>query len=283
LAELALRDRWLVVFDNAEDPREVDRFLPDGPSQVVITSRNAAWRRVATPIGVREFTRTESVTLLRSLLPELADTDANQVAAAVGDLPLAVDQAGSLLADTNLTADAYLRLLGERADELLALGGGGSYPTSIAAAWGVAFERLATDDPAALDLLALAAWCGPEPVPLTLLTDQPDVLPDRLSQTVADPLALARCTGVLHRAGWRLSHHTACSCTGSPRRCCGPAPTATVRPRVGGRSWWCGCSARRFRARCGTARRPGRLGDTFSRTSSPPPTRHGTAGPEAAC
>jgi hypothetical protein len=29
--ELARRDRWLVVFDGAEDPRALSRFLPDGP------------------------------------------------------------------------------------------------------------------------------------------------------------------------------------------------------------------------------------------------------------
>ena len=73
---------------------------------------------------------------------------------------------------------------------------------SVAASWAVAFDRLAADDPAALDLLTLIAWCGPEPVPLALLTDHPDLLPDRLAATVSDPLALARCTRVLHRRAW---------------------------------------------------------------------------------
>ena len=33
LGELARRDRWLVVFDNAEDPRALSRFLPEGPAR----------------------------------------------------------------------------------------------------------------------------------------------------------------------------------------------------------------------------------------------------------
>src|ERR671920_2090723 len=109
LGELARRERWLVVFDNAEDPRPLSRFLPDGPGQVLITSRNPAWRGIATTVGVREFTRVESVALLRRLAPDLTEAEADRVADAVGDLPLAVEQAGALLADTRLTAHKYPR------------------------------------------------------------------------------------------------------------------------------------------------------------------------------
>jgi hypothetical protein len=119
LGELAGRGRWLVVFDNAEDPRALSRFLPDGPGQVLITSRNPAWRGTAATVGLREFTRAESITLLRRLAPELAEVEADRVADAVGDLPLAVEQAGSLLADTGMAVNKYLRLLAERAHDVL--------------------------------------------------------------------------------------------------------------------------------------------------------------------
>ena len=201
LGELARRDRWLVVFDNAEDPRALSRFLPEGPGQVLITSRNPAWRGIADTVGVREFTRAESIALLRRLAPELTEAEADRVADAVGDLPLAVEQAGSLLADTGMAVDKYLRLLAERAQDVLDHDPGGAYPQSLAASWAVAFDRLAADDPTALDLLTVVAWCGPEPVPLTLLTDHPDALPDQLRPIATDPLVLARCTAILHRRG----------------------------------------------------------------------------------
>ena len=201
LGELARRDRWLVVFDNAEDPRALSRFLPEGPGQVLITSRNPAWRGIAATVGVREFTRAESIALLRRLAPELTEAEADRVADAVGDLPLAVEQAGSLLADTGMAVDKYLRLLAERAQDVLDHDPGGAYPQSVAASWAVAFDRLAADDPTALDLLTVVAWCGPEPVPLTLLTDHPDALPDQLQPIATDPLVLARCTAILHRRG----------------------------------------------------------------------------------
>ena len=201
LGELARRDRWLVVFDNAEDPRALSRLLPEGPGQVLITSRNPAWRGIAATVGVREFTRAESIALLRRLAPDLTEAEADRVADAVGDLPLAVEQAGSLLADTGMAVDKYLRLLAERAQDVLDHDPGGAYPQSVAASWAVAFDRLAADDPTALDLLTVVAWCGPEPVPLTLLTDHPDALPDQLRPIATDPLVLARCTAILHRRG----------------------------------------------------------------------------------
>jgi hypothetical protein len=65
----------------------------------------------------------------------------------------------------------------------------------------LAFDRLAADDPASLELLSLIAWCGPEPLPLSLLTGEPDVLPERLRWAVADPLAFNRCVRMLRRRG----------------------------------------------------------------------------------
>jgi tetratricopeptide (TPR) repeat protein len=199
--ELATRERWLVVFDNAEDPRALSRFLPEGPGQVLITSRNPAWRALAATVGVHAFTRTESISLLRRLAPDLGEDDAGRVAEAVGDLPIAVEQAGSLLADTAMTSDEYLRLLTERAQDVLGHDPGRAHPHSVAASWAVAFDRLADDDVTALDLLTLVAWCGPEPVPLTLVTDHADALPERLRPVATDPLVLARCTAVLQRRG----------------------------------------------------------------------------------
>ena len=200
LGELAGRGRWLLVFDNVEDPHTVSPYLPPhGSGQVLITSRNPGWRHVAEPVPVHEFTRGESEALLRRVAPRLTGAEAQHVASAVGDLPLVVDQAASLLADTPLEASTYVQLLAERADDLLAQGSADTGTTSVTASWAVTFEWLAADSPVALDLLTLLAWFGPEPVPLTLLVDNADRLPPALAAMASDALASARCVGVLHR------------------------------------------------------------------------------------
>jgi hypothetical protein len=147
--------------------------------------------------------------------------EADRVAEAVGDLPLAVEQAGSLLADTGLTVDKYLRLLAERARDVLDHDPGGAYPQSLAASWAVAFDRLAADDPAALDLLTVVAWCGPEQVPLT-----PTPCPSSCGRSRPTRwcwrAARRSCSG----GAWPQCPRMASSCTGSPPRCYAPAATA---------------------------------------------------------
>ena len=60
---------------------------------------------------------------------------------------------------------------------------------AAAAAWGVAFDRLAADEPQALALVTLVAWLGSEPVPMALLGEHPDHVPAPL--TTADHARLA--------------------------------------------------------------------------------------------
>ncbi|MCR6481790.1 FxSxx-COOH system tetratricopeptide repeat protein [Amycolatopsis sp. OK19-0408] len=195
---LRTRGRWLLVFDNAVNAAALQPFLPGGDGHVIITSRNPNWAGIATALPVREFARSESVQLLQSRLPSLGDADADRMADALGDLPLAVDQAAWLLAGNGWSADTYLGLLAQRTEELLDRHEEtNGYPTSVAAAWTLSFEQLGQDHPAALLALTFVAWLAPEPVPLTLLKHGPD----ELAAVVGDPLAFADVMGVLRVRG----------------------------------------------------------------------------------
>jgi hypothetical protein len=101
LAELRHRGRWLLVFDNAEDPADVAAWLPGGGGHVLITSRQRGWEEVAVPVEVNVLARAESV---------------------------AIAQAAGFMADTGMAADEFLVLLRTRAGQLLAQGAPGSYP-----------------------------------------------------------------------------------------------------------------------------------------------------------
>jgi tetratricopeptide (TPR) repeat protein len=127
---------------------------------------------------------------------------ADQLAEALGDLPLALQQAVGLLRDTDMPPTDYLALLDVQAGRVLSHRADPSRrDRTVTASWTIAFDRLAADNPTALQLLSLAAWLAPEPIPLTLFTQHPERLPDPLPSTVGDPLALASVNGLVQRRG----------------------------------------------------------------------------------
>ncbi|MDQ3764732.1 MAG: FxSxx-COOH system tetratricopeptide repeat protein, partial [Actinomycetota bacterium] len=201
LGALREQNRWLVIFDNAEDPAALARYLPGGGGQVMITSRNPGWHELATPVEVDVLDRGESITLLRRRALHLTEDEAERIAQALGDLPLALAQAAAYLADTATGVDGYLTLLAERTTELLAHGSPATYPVSLAASVQITLDRLATQSLAALVLLCLAAYLAPEPIPLTLFTTHPVQLPDPLATVAADPLAFTELTRLLRQHG----------------------------------------------------------------------------------
>jgi tetratricopeptide (TPR) repeat protein/MinD-like ATPase involved in chromosome partitioning or flagellar assembly len=105
----------LLVFDNCEDETLLQRWLPTtGGSRVLVTSRRAAWDAA---LGVRVLAldalpRVESIALLGQFRPDLAadDPDLAQIAAELGDLPLALYLAGRYLGmyRDDLAPAAYL-------------------------------------------------------------------------------------------------------------------------------------------------------------------------------
>jgi DNA-binding SARP family transcriptional activator len=201
LGTLRERDRWLLIFDNAEDPAALIRYLPGSGGHVVITSRNPSWQQLATPVGVDVFDRSESLTLLRRRVPQLTEGEAERIAHALGDLPLALAQAAAYLADTATAAADYLALLTERTSELLDHGAPASYPVSLAASVQIALDRLAAQSPAALMLLTVAAYLAPEPIPLTVFSSSAAQLPDPLATAAADPLAFTALIRLLRQHG----------------------------------------------------------------------------------
>ena len=190
LAELHQRGRWLLVFDNAENPADIAGWLPGGAGHVLITSRARAWAEVAVPVEVDVLARAESAAILQGRVSGLGVSDADRLAAELGDLPLAVAQAAGFMAETGMPAGQYLGLLATQAGTLLdQAAAGSSYPRSLSAVTRLAAGRLDREDPAAAQLAGVCAFLAPEPVPGDLFTSVPGVLPGELAARAADPLA----------------------------------------------------------------------------------------------
>ncbi len=194
--------RWLLVFDNADRPDDLDRFLSTPGGHILITSRNRAWSGVAETVEVDVFSRDESTELIRRRLPEVSTLDADQLAESVGDLPLALEQAAAWMLATATPVPEYLRLLAEQVGPLLQESPPTNYPLPVAATWGLAFDQLSRQAPAAVQLLELCSFLGSEPVSVRLLPmGRYASLPSPLDATVRDEIPLRRAVREISRYG----------------------------------------------------------------------------------
>jgi tetratricopeptide (TPR) repeat protein len=192
--------RWLLIFDNADQPEDINRVVPRGPGQVLITSRNHRWEGVVETVPVDVFTRKESVRFLNKRVPKAINAeDADRLADGLGDLPLALEQAGALQAETGMSVAEYLRLLNERTSQLLAVGKPTEYPASMTAAWALSVASLGNRVHEAVELLRCCAFFGPEPIPRDVFSVIPPGLDQPLADLLGDPIRLARAIGELGR------------------------------------------------------------------------------------
>jgi hypothetical protein len=209
LNDLRQRPGWLLVFDNVEQPGDIAAWLPDSATgHVLITTRATGWHESASaPVEVDVFARAESVALLRDRVPWLAEADGQALATQLGDLPLAITQAASYLADSRMPAAEYLGLLKTRAARLLGEGTPVSYPRSLAGGVQLTMERLTARSPAAAALAEICAFLAPEPIPLTFFPAAAGQLPGALAQAASDPIAWRNLLADLNRTTVARADH----------------------------------------------------------------------------
>jgi len=196
---LRQNDDWLLIFDNAEDPSSVLEYLPQsGSGHMIITSRDSTdWGSIATPLPIREFDREESIEFLGARTKTEDETTADALAEALGDLPLALEQAGAYINRTGIKLVEYLELFKNRRKELW----NDERPPldyhkdTVATTWTLAMDRIKEEAPAGSDLLNLCAFMAPDDIPRKLFS----VGGDRLQEPLVDLLALNRATTVLRR------------------------------------------------------------------------------------
>jgi tetratricopeptide (TPR) repeat protein len=199
---LRRRGRWLLVFDNVPDRQQLASYLPQGDGQVLITSRSPVWGGAAQPVKVDTFTRAESLAFLTHRTGSQDQTTAGALAEELGDLPLALEQAAAYLEQTPMPLPDYLGLFRRRRAELLGRGEPTAYQGTVDTTWQLAIEQVATISPGGaggVALLRLCAFLAPEAIPLDLLTDDPDLLPEELAAAARDELALGDAVAALYR------------------------------------------------------------------------------------
>ena len=240
--ELARRGRWLVVFDNAEDPASIGPYLPaGGDGHVLVTSRNPAWRSRGAALDLDVWPRDEAVAFLLARTGSDDEAAAGSVADELGLLPLALEQAGAYVEETGMALEAYRDLLTSRRGEVLGRGTPAFYPATVATTFGLAYERAAELSPAAAVVLGTCAFFAPDDIPTQLVASADD-LSDEDAFATLRRLALVRRQGdslLVHRLVGDIVRETLGTAEAASRA--GAAVTALVRafpnPADDHRSW----------------------------------------------
>lgn len=194
------REDYLLIFDNAQGPEQLRDFIPS-PCRggVLITTRNPNWGNLTRSLAVHGWTREDSVQFLRKRTARMdADSSARKLAQALGDLPLALEQAAALIVQARISFNDYLRMFEAHWAELLVQRRPtGDYPDSVAMTWELSLRQAEAENPSSIRLLNLLAFLSPDGVGRALLAHNFQHLPDDLSMTVADNLALGRAISCL--------------------------------------------------------------------------------------
>ncbi|WP_062206690.1 FxSxx-COOH system tetratricopeptide repeat protein [Streptomyces sp. NBRC 109706] len=182
--------RWLVVLDGADQPGTIADLLPSGPGHVLITSQNREWAAYNTDLlSVPVYEREESVAFVRRRAPRIGSADADVLAEALGDLPLALDQTAGWLNDSTMTVAEYVELLRDDEDIEVGLRVAVDFDTSYPMAFSILLNRLRETVPEAVELLRLCGFFAPGAVPVQLLRGiPPEHLPEQLTGLMSDPL-----------------------------------------------------------------------------------------------
>lgn len=172
---LARQDDWLLVFDNADDPSLVRAYLPAARTggKVLLTSRAKSFVKV----GIREPFRVESldsdnaVKFLTERTGNADTQDAATLAAELGYLPLALEQAAAYIETVGGGFAEYLTKYQRQGLALLAKGRPSTdYLKTVATTWTLSFEAVRMVSPASAELLTAAVFLVPDAIPIEIFT-----------------------------------------------------------------------------------------------------------------
>ena len=173
---------WLLILDNVSDPGDVEPLLGQLPGGhiLITTRRDAGWDRIASPVRLDVLDPGPAADLIaaRTGSQDQAGRDAAAaVAAELGYLPLALDQAAAYITQARISQAAYLRRLREHPAAMHAAGG--QAQRTITRVWDITIEAIRARHPAAITLLHILACYAPDNLPRPVLGGRDN--PDRLA------------------------------------------------------------------------------------------------------
>src|SRR5579871_1059874 len=201
---LTTHSAWLLILDNIEDLEILDRYLPTvSGGKVLLTTRQQALGTLAQGISVDKMEEAEGMLFLlrrsKLLVQDESLTQvglnalkqAKEIVKVLDGLPLALDQAGAYIEETKCGLSAYLTLYHAHRSRLLNRRGklSAGHPEPVTNTWSLSFQRVASANPAAVELLYLLAFLSPESLYEEMLLKGAEELGPTLRSALIDPMS----------------------------------------------------------------------------------------------
>ncbi|HEY0753513.1 MAG TPA: helix-turn-helix domain-containing protein [Ktedonobacteraceae bacterium] len=194
---LNTQDHWLLIFDNVEDTATIRSCLPVVHNgSILFTSRQQTFGLAAHVLSLEKMTPQEGMYFLLHRIRRCAPatplaTDAvaaREIVKILDGLPLALDQAGAYIEETNCSLLDYLQLLqscpmkvlDERGEYI-------SHPLSVVKTFISAFKQLKRHDAMAAELLKISAFWESESIPEVMLRESIAQLDPAFQAIAANP------------------------------------------------------------------------------------------------
>ena len=194
---------WLLILDNADDPKLVEEFLPaNSKGHILLTSRAQVFDDIGilNPIELDEMSPEDAKEFLltrtgRAQLEQNEEKAVEELAKELDYLPLALEQAGAYVKELRSSFHDYLASYKKRGLALLEKSGPVvKYKKSVKTTWSLNFEQVEQSSKASADLLRASAFLNPDRIPNELISAGAAELGPEISAALAgiesDPLAL---------------------------------------------------------------------------------------------
>jgi tetratricopeptide (TPR) repeat protein len=164
----------LLIYDNANNSREIQKYLPrGGAARIVVTSTAPDWRGVAAQVEIEVWPEAVGADYLVERSGRAEDRNAAlALSKALGGLPLAHEQAAAFCQRIGISLGEYLKRFEATPAKLPGTEQDAphDYGRTVATTFALAIEAAAKLHPAAEPLIVHAALLAPEPIPLFLFS-----------------------------------------------------------------------------------------------------------------
>ncbi len=168
IAQMKAEKPWLIVYDNVEQPGDIDKLTPTEGAHVLITTRWPDWHGHAAELPVGVFSPPVAVEFLLAHARKGDPEAAARLAADLGYLPLALAHARALAWSEGWDFERYRQKLPELIRKAPR---GAAYPAPVFATFDLAIAKAARLCPHAETLMGICAFLAPDRIPLDIVTE----------------------------------------------------------------------------------------------------------------